>query len=111
MDIRSLVGYSPWGRKEPDMTELLTLALLHFFMRYLDKSRVLFFTLKSYITRILTLKMQMIEKSAELRAHVVLSVCPFPPLLFSSPIPIPTLAVWQKMKRFFSNHIETTVSS
>ena len=28
---RSLVGYSPWGRKESDMTERLTLSLsLHF---------------------------------------------------------------------------------
>ena len=25
---RSLVGYSPWGRKESDMTEHLTLSLL-----------------------------------------------------------------------------------
>ena len=64
MDIRSLVGYSPWGRKESDTTEQLALALLRFFMRYLDKSRVLFFTLKSYIIRILTLKMQMIENCA-----------------------------------------------
>ena len=101
MDIRSLAGYSPWGHKELDTTERLTLALLRFFMRYLDKCRVLFFTLKSYIIRILTLKMQMIEKCEELRADVILSVCPLPPLLFSSPIPTPTLAVWQKIKRFF----------
>ena len=53
-----------WGRIEADTTEQLALALLRFFMRYLDKSRVLFFTLKSYIIRILTLKMQMIEKCA-----------------------------------------------
>ena len=27
---RSLAGYSPWGCKELDMTEQLTLSLLHF---------------------------------------------------------------------------------
>ena len=28
MDKRSLAGYSPWGRKESDMTERLTVSLL-----------------------------------------------------------------------------------
>ena len=119
MDIRSLAGYSPWGHEESDMTEQLTLALWCFFMRYLDKRRVLFFTLKSYIIRILALKMQMIEKCEECydlwgrkeldtteqlnwtEGQMSSFVCPLPPLLFSSPIPIPTLAVWQKIKRFF----------
>ena len=30
---RSLVGYSPWGHKEPDMTEQLTLALFSSYFR------------------------------------------------------------------------------
>ena len=32
---RSLVGYSPWSHKEPDMTKQLTLSLFHFFSVYL----------------------------------------------------------------------------
>ena len=30
---RSLVGYSPWGLKELDLTKRLTLSLFHFFFR------------------------------------------------------------------------------
>ena len=30
---RSLVGYSPWGLKESDLTKQLTLSLFHFFQK------------------------------------------------------------------------------
>ena len=33
---RSLEGYSPWGHKELDMTEILTLSL-HFFIFFLEE--------------------------------------------------------------------------
>ena len=38
---RSLVGYSPWGRRKPDMTEQLTSLSLLFFLQILQKTGAL----------------------------------------------------------------------
>ena len=43
---RSLVGYSPWGHKESDMTEQLTLSLFIFFMLLHVPSKIQIFFLK-----------------------------------------------------------------
>ena len=41
---RSLVGYSPWGHKELDMTEQLTCILSHFYKKNLYKHKPLDYT-------------------------------------------------------------------
>ena len=47
---RSMAGYSPWGRKESDMTERLTLSLFLFF---LSSQPVYFLGLQSHSNRTL----------------------------------------------------------